>query len=267
MTDSDEVRQTSHAWVDAFLEHALVIRGLAQDTITAYAADLSAFLAFLRERGGLLETCDEQTILYYLLFQRTRELSSRTLARHLASIRGLFHHAFRQGLLLRDPAADLESPKLPKLLPRPLTRNQVAALIEAPDVRTKLGFRDRTMLELMYAAGLRVSELCGLHPLDFDAQSGLLRIWGKGAKERIVPVHDLAAGLLSDWLESWRPQFRPAEDIVFLNRSGRGLTRQGVWKLVRRYADQIGLTVPISPHTLRHTFATHLLEGGADLRS
>jgi integrase/recombinase XerD len=119
----------------------------------------------------------------------------------------------------------------------------------------------------MYAAGVRVSELCGLRPLDFDPQSDFLRIWGKGAKERIVPVHALAAKLLQAYLTSWRPLFKPQQDRIFLNRSGRGLTRQGVWKIVRKHAEAVGLTVPISPHTLRHTFATHLLEGGANLRT
>jgi integrase/recombinase XerD len=141
------------------------------------------------------------------------------------------------------------------------------ALLAAPDLSGKLGFRDRTMLELLYASGLRVSELCGLKVLDFDPQTNLLRVFGKGAKERLAPVHAAAARFLQDYIRHWRPLFSPKAAALFLNRSGRPLSRVGVWKLVQRYALLAGIGVRISPHTFRHSFATHLLEGGADLRS
>jgi integrase/recombinase XerD len=143
----------------------------------------------------------------------------------------------------------------------------VLALIAAPDPHSKLGRRDRAMLELMYASGLRVSELVGLHPLDIDLQSGVVRVFGKGRKERLVPMHSRALDVMDGYLREVRPEFMPQSSFVFLNRSGEGLTRQAVWKLIRRYALEAGIQRDISPHTMRHTFATHLLEGGADLRT
>ncbi|MBQ4132179.1 MAG: tyrosine-type recombinase/integrase, partial [Desulfovibrionaceae bacterium] len=166
-----------------------------------------------------------------------------------------------------DLARFFQNPKLPLTLPKALSREEMRALLETPCLTDKLGFRDRTIMELLYAAGLRVSELCSLLPLNFDPQAGLLRIFGKGAKERIVPVHSAAAAFLSAYLKEWRPLFSPKEELVFLNRSGKGLSRQGVWKMVRERALQAGIMKEISPHSFRHSFATHLLEGGADLRS
>ena len=143
----------------------------------------------------------------------------------------------------------------------------IVRLLNAPDATSKLGLRDRAMLELLYAAGMRVSELIELQPIDLDLQRGVVRIFGKGSKERLVPLHDAAVMRMAEYLKIVRPLFTPIEDRVFLNRSGNGLSRQGVWKLVKRYALEAGIRKPISPHTFRHSFATHLLEGGADLRS
>jgi integrase/recombinase XerD len=161
----------------------------------------------------------------------------------------------------------LENPKLPKKLPEFLTREEMARVLALPDTATRLGMRDQAMLELLYAAGLRVSELIEMKVLDYDAQTGLLRVFGKGAKERLVPIHYTAQDVLGRYLLNTRPAFRPAADFMFLNRSGKGLTRQGVWKLIKTYADKAGIKRSISPHTFRHSFATHLLEGGADLRA
>ena len=143
----------------------------------------------------------------------------------------------------------------------------MSRVLALPDTATRLGMRDRAMLELLYAAGLRVSELIEMKVLDYDAQTGLLRVFGKGAKERLVPIHYTAQDVLGRYLLNTRPGFRPAADFMFLNRSGKGLTRQGVWKLIKTYADKAGIKRSISPHTFRHSFATHLLEGGADLRT
>ena len=148
-----------------------------------------------------------------------------------------------------------------------LTQDEILRLLNAPDPTGKLGLRDRAMLELLYAAGMRVSELIELQPLDLDLQRGVVKIFGKGSKERLVPLHDAAVMRMADYLRDVRPLFTPVEDKVFLNRSGTGLSRQGVWKLVKRYALEAGIRKAISPHTFRHSFATHLLEGGADLRS
>ena len=257
----------SHPLVDRYLEHLLVVKGLSENSLEAYATDLRSFLRFLSDRGGRLEDVTDQTLFLYLLSLRQEGLTSRSLARHLSSLRNFFRHLEEDRLIPANPARFLENPKLPKQLPNVLSREEVDRVLARPDLHAKLGFRDRTMLELLYAAGLRVSELVGLKPLDFDPHTGLLRIWGKGAKERITPIHTAAQHYLVAYIQTWRPSFTPIEDALFLNRSGRGLTRQAIWKLIKRYALEAGITKPIHPHVFRHSYATHLLEGGADLRT
>jgi len=257
----------AHPWVDRYLEHLLVSKGLSENSLTAYAADLHGLLAFLVDKSLRLEEVTPQTLMLYLFHLRRRGLANRSVARHLAALRGLFAHATDEGWLAENPAELLENPKLPRTLPEVLSRQEVERILALPDTSTKLGFRDRTILELLYAAGLRVTELVELRPLDFDPQTGVLRVFGKGSKERLVPLHDLAQGFLSTYLGSWRGSFKPVEEYIFLNRSGKGLSRQGVWKFIKRYALEAGITREISPHTMRHSFATHLLEGGADLRT
>jgi len=264
-----------HPLVDRYLEHLLVQKGLSHNTLLAYGADLNDFTAFLHERFAgdapqtktLLEAVNEQILFLYVVHVRRKGLGGRSLARHLSSLRGFFAFAREEGEFSEDPARFLENPKLRRALPEVLTRAEMDALLAAPDLSAKLGFRDRTMLELLYASGLRVSELCDLRALDFDPQTNLLRVFGKGAKERLAPVHATAAGFLLDYTRHWRPLFNPKAPELFLNRSGKRLSRVGVWKLVQRYALTAGIKVEISPHTFRHSFATHLLEGGADLRS
>lgn len=257
----------NHPLLDRYLEHLLIHKGLSENTLAAYSADLHGFMEFLRERGGDLAGVNEQGLFLYVVFLRKKGLSGRSLARQLSALRGFFAFAREEGELSEDPARFLENPKLAKSLPEVLTQAEMNALLAAPDLSTKLGFRDRTMLELLYASGLRVSELCSLRALDFDAQTHLLRVFGKGAKERLVPVHAQAAAFLLDYTRQWRPLFDPKAPELFLNRSGKGLSRVAVWKLVQRYALKADIRVAISPHTFRHSFATHLLEGGADLRS
>lgn len=253
--------------LDRYLEHLLVEKGLAERTLESYAHDLSTFLLFLQERGSALEDVDEESLLYYIVRERARGMNTRSMARRLSSLRGFFGYLFDEQLLSTNPAENLENPKLTHTLPNVLSVEEVSALLAACDLSTKLGFRDRTMLELLYAAGLRVSELTALRPLDYDPQAGLVKVWGKGSKERIVPIHDVSQEFLNEYLKSWRGSFSPVEDAVFLNRSGKGLSRVAIWKIIRKYAAHIGLGKEISPHTFRHTFATHLLEGGADLRT
>jgi len=257
----------SHPIADRYLEHLTVERGLSENTLGAYGADISALLSFLDGLGVALETCSSRDLFLYLTHLRAKKLAAASLARHLSTVRGLFAFAVRAQLLKEDPASLLESPKLPDQLPEFLTRAEMDMLLDQPDTGTSLGFRDRVMLELLYAAGLRISELIGLVLGDFDPQTGILRVFGKRAKERLVPIHAAAQKLLGEWLEYKRAAFGPVTKHLFLNRSGKGLTRQGVWKLVKRYAEMAGIRRPISPHTFRHTFATHLLEGGADLRT
>jgi len=252
---------------DRYLEHLVVERGLSDNTTQAYAADITALLVFLESIGASLETCTQRHLFLFLTHLRARKMAATSLARHLSSVRGLFAFAVQAGLLREDPSVLLESPKLPAQLPEFLTQDEMNRLLQQPDVATVLGYRDRVMLELLYACGLRISELIGLVLGDFDPQTGILRVFGKRAKERLVPVHYAAQRLLCDYLDHKRALFKPLQKHVFLNRSGKGLTRQGVWKLVKRYAEDAGIRRSISPHTFRHSFATHLLEGGADLRT
>jgi integrase/recombinase XerD len=253
--------------VDRHLEHLLVVRGLSENSLKAYEADLRGFAAFLGDRGMSICGATDQTLFLYLVHLRARGLGSRTMARHLSALRGLFQFLSEERLVKENPAALLENPRLPRLLPEVLSKGEVELLLEQPDPRCKLGFRDRTMLELLYAAGLRVSELVELELLDYDPQTGILRVFGKGSKERLVPLHQTAQHFLGLYISSWRPSFGPVQGTIFLNRSGKGLSRQAVWRMISRYAAKAGIRRAISPHTLRHSFATHLLEGGADLRT
>ncbi len=253
--------------IESFLEHILVIKGLSRETVNAYTKDLSIFESFLRDKNLDIREVDEQALFLYLLFLRRKGLQSRSMARHMATLRGFFGFLSHQGLVENNPAEMLENPKLPQLLPQVLTVQEVKSILSQPDSQGKLGIRDRAMLELLYAAGLRVSELVELKILDFDSQAGVLRIWGKGGKERLVPLHYTCMQWLEFYLHSWRDAFSPQVDRIFLNRSGKALSRQGVWKTIKKYTLKAGIKKEVSPHTLRHSFATHLLEGGADLRT
>ncbi|MFP4629288.1 MAG: site-specific tyrosine recombinase XerD [Desulfohalobiaceae bacterium] len=257
---------SGHPWVDSFLQHLLLVKGLSENSMQAYATDLRDFLEFLQSRSGSLENTQEETIFLYFLFLRKQGLSSSSLARRLSCLRIFFDHACEQSWLPENPARLMQGPKLPRMLPEFLSRREVQSLLQQPDLCSKLGFRDRCLLELLYAAGLRVSEACGLQLLDLDLQTGVLKIRGKGDRERLLPVHHIALEFVQSYIQTWRPKLRPQVNTLFLNRSGRSLSRQGVWKLLKRYALQAGIRRSISPHTLRHSFATHLLEGGADLR-
>lgn len=280
-----------HPLVDRYLEHLLIERGLAENTLHAYGTDLADFVDFLRNsatagtppspaqasdksapsrdpEGTLdLNEVTDQLLFLYVVHVRRKGLGGRSLARRLSALRGFFAFAREEDLLADDPARFLESPKFVRSLPEVLSRAEMDALLAAPKLNDKFGFRDRAMLELLYASGLRVSELCALRSLDFDAQSNLLRVFGKGGKERLTPVHASAASFLLDYIRHWRPLFDPKVPQLFLNRFGKGISRISVWKLVQRYALEAGVKCSISPHTFRHSFATHLLEGGADLRS
>ncbi len=256
-----------HPWMDRYLEFLLVEKGLAENSMASYTLDLEAFQRYLNQEKLELKKFKVQTGLLYLMHLRRAGLQNRSLARHLSTLRGLFAFCLREGLLTQDPLEKMDNPKLPRHLPDVLSQEEVNSLLAQPDIHDKLGFRDRTMLELLYASGLRVSELTTLKPLDLDLQAGLLRVFGKGRKERLVPIHHTVQEMLQVYLQTWRPTFRPQADALFLNRSGKALSRQGVWKMIKNRALTAGIRKPISPHTLRHSFATHLLEGGADLRT
>ena len=251
----------------AYLQHILIEKGLSENTLEAYANDISDFLSFLATRSFSFADVTDQTLFLYIVDVRRMGLSGRSLARRLSALRGLFSFACRENIFVANPAEFLENPKFTRSLPEVLTKEEMIAVLDSPDRSDRLGFRDRTMLELLYACGLRASELVGLHALHFDSETNVLRVFGKGAKERLVPIHAEAARFLSDYVRHWRPLFSPKEPALFLNRSGKGLSRVALWKIVQRHVLKAGILRPISPHTFRHSFATHLLEGGADLRT
>ena len=253
-----------------WLESLYSLRGLSRNTVVAYGQDLDALRIFLQELSLPFSKMGEDDLVLFMAWLRERGDGSRTLARRLSAMRQFCEWCTAKGTLAENPLALVEGPKLPRQLPGFLNRAEMEAILEAPSIvgdDTRLGIRDRAMLQLMYAAGLRVSEVVGVKPLDIDMQAGVVRVFGKGAKERLVPLHDECLAAIGRYLAGTREALHPIDSELFLNRSGKKLSRQGVWKLVKRYALQVGIEKDISPHTFRHSFATHLLEGGADLRT
>ncbi len=261
--------RTWSIYVEQWLDHLLAERGLSAHTVDSYGHDLKNFLNYLAQcyEHEAPKELTENDLFLYMAFLRGLGHAGRTLSRHLSSLRGFFAYATDEGLLAKNPAELLENPKLPSLLPDFLSQEEMQNLMQKPVMHDRLGQRDRCMLELLYASGLRVSELCHMRLGHIDWQRRLIHVFGKGAKARLVPVHEGAMHLVQGYVQEWRKLFTPQEDYVFLNRSGRGLTRQYVWKMVKKYALAAGISRAISPHTFRHSFATHLLEGGADLRT
>ncbi len=258
-----------HPDLDSFLEHLVVERGLRQNSLEAYQRDLLRYLAYLRARSLQAASLDRADIPRYLLALREAGLAPRSVARHLSAIRQFHRFLVRQGRAKADPTAHLDAPRPWQRLPGVLSSDEVERLLAARETSTPQGKRNRAMLELMYASGLRVSELIGLRLGDVDLGLGVVRVVGKGDKERLVPLGDAAAECLRAYLKDGRPRLekRRASDFLFVGRHGRGLTRQMFWQFIKRAAVAAGITRPVTPHTLRHSFATHLLERGADLRS
>lgn len=267
MTENKNNTYCKHQWVDRYLEYLLIERGLSENSLNGYLSDLESFQNFLEERSAKIEDATSQTLMLYLTYLRSKALKSTSLARHLSSLRGFFAFCTSRGFIKENPATLLENPKLPRKIPEFLSPEEVGRILALPNLTEKLGFRDRAMLELLYAAGMRVSELISLNIEDFDPQTGVLIIFGKGSKERLVPIHYVAQNFLNQYIKDWRPAFNPKVKNIFLNRSGKGLTRQGVWKMIKKIVLEAGIKRSISPHTFRHSFATHLLDGGADLRT
>jgi integrase/recombinase XerD len=255
--------------VDAYLDYARVERGLSANTIENYARDLASFLRFLNESAiDSFDQIDLGVVSGWLQHLTARGLSARSSARHLSALRGLMRFLVHDDHLKRDPSALAARARLGRRLPRPLSLEQVLRLLEAPDVRSPRGLRDRAMLSLMYASGLRVSELLRLRTRDVDLARGVLAAYGKGGKRRLVPIGEVALRHLEEHLAAQPASRRPSADgWVFHRPSGTPWTRQMVWKLVARYARGAGLPGRVHPHRLRHSFATHLLAGGADLRT
>jgi integrase/recombinase XerD len=260
------------AAIAGFLTHVLVEKGLASNTQSAYRTDLAKFEDFAKKRKVPLEALNQDHLVDFLAGLYRRKLESKTVARHLVSLRNFFRYAQVQELITEDPTAHLESPKIRRSLPGYLRLEDVEKLLEQPDQKTPLGLRDRAMLEVLYSTGLRVSELTSLKVTDLDTKVGCVRCIGKGDKERIVPVGRKALGIVERYLRDGRPVLLKAGRgtagaYLFVNRRGGRISRVGVWKILSAYGRRAGLRVPLTPHMLRHSFATHLLERGADLRS
>ena len=250
--------------LQAFLDSLAVERGLSPNTITAYDRDLREHLTFLAARGvSAPGAVDESHLIVYLGQLRRSGAAPATVMRKLSSVRGFYRHLAREEQIAADPTANLPAAQLRRLLPNVLSVEEVSRLINQPDTKTPRGLRDQAMLELIYAAGLRVSELVGLSRGDLNLDLGLVRCLGKGSKERVVPVGRLAIKAVKTYLASRRD----AAPALFLGNKGQPLTRVSFWRIVRRYARQAGIRAPVSPHTFRHSFATHMLDGGADLRA
>lgn len=254
------------ALIEAFLDALWTERGLADNTLAAYRNDLTAFARWLARRGRGLREAEAADLLGFLAARPGA--AARSTARRLSSLRRLYRHLVREGVVAGDPSAGIEAPRLGRLLPRSLTEAQVEALLTAPALDDPIGLRDRAMLEVLYATGLRVSELVGLTLSQVSLRQELVRVIGKGGKERLVPLGEEALAWLDRYLREARPELarRGCADQVFLTRRGAPLTRQGFWYAVRRHALRAGIRGRLSPHTLRHAFATHLLNHGADLR-
>jgi len=256
--------------LDEYLDHLRVEKRLAANTLEAYGRDLVDFVAWAETRKNRTATglTEDDLRLYFTRLKR-KGISARSVARKMSSVRGLYRFWFREGAIGSDPSQRLEAPKTARGLPRDLTLDEVERLLEQPDPDRPLGMRDQALLEVLYATGVRVSELLGLRLQDLNLEVGFVVAYGKGKKERLVPLGDAALERLNRYLVSARPTFCKGGKVpyVFLNRSGKPLSRQGFWKRLHRYALQAGVTSPVTPHVLRHSFATHLLERGADLRS
>ena len=258
------------AAINQFLTHVKVEKGLSPNTISAYQRDLMKFSAFATKRKLTVEAASRDDLVDFLAGLYREKLESRTVARHLVTMRNFFRFAQIQEYIAVDPSLNLESPKIRRTLPGYLRLEEVEKLLAEPDAKTELGLRDRAMLEVLYSTGLRVSELIGLRVTDIDTKVGCIHCIGKGDKERIVPAGRKAVGIVEKYLREARPKLlgkRPGNPALFVNRRGVALSRVGVWKILSLYGKRAGLRVALTPHMLRHSFATHLLERGADLRS
>ena len=255
--------------IDTFLDALWLEKNLGENTLTAYRQDLLQVAAALAELGLTLTTADDGALARILGQRLQAGAALRSVVRLLSSVRRFYGYAEREGWVSRDPSRNLQSPRIGRVLPHVLSETETEALLAAPDCTHPLGLRDAAMLELMYACGLRVSELVNLETRQVDLGADMVVVFGKGRKERLVPMGEVAAGRVTQYLQMSRPQILGQRISAFLFVTGRGtaMTRQRFWQNIERYARSAGITQTVSPHSLRHAFATHLLNHGADLRS
>lgn len=256
--------------VEAFLNYLSVERGLSRNTILSYQGDINAYIDFLK--GLHIESFSltkKNHITDFMLSQKDKGLSANSVARRLAAIKSFYRFLVRERILKADPSNLIDSPKLWKKIPQTLSANEVDALLACPNIRDRQGIRDKAILEVLYATGMRVSEAVNLKTDNLNLDVGFLRCIGKGNKERIIPIGKKAISSIKRYLDIGRPQQlkNKESDFLFLNRFGKKISRQSLWKIIKRYAKDARVKKPIRPHILRHSFATHLLERGADLRS
>lgn len=257
-------------YVDEFINYLAVERGLAQNTLESYARDIRQLSQYLIQNDlGALHETSRGAIMHYLSAMKSQGRAMSSISRNLAAIKAFYQYLMRERYISKDPAASMEAPKLEKRLPKVLTVTEIDKLLKQPAPVSPAGIRDRAMLELLYATGIRVSELISLTISDVNLELGYIKCYGKGSKERIVPLGSIAAKWVNNYLEKGRPRLikSPGVQTLFVNQHGRKLTRQGFWKIIKRHAYEAHIQKDITPHTLRHSFATHLLENGADLRS
>jgi integrase/recombinase XerD len=266
------VVEVDNSQLDTFIDHLWLEDGLSKNTLESYRADLSHFNLWLsKQKSELLTahllTATQADIQQYLAV-KFPQIKPRSISRLIASIRRFYRYALRENLIKTDPTLQIESPKLPRSLPKSLNEQEVEDLLNAPDSNQPIGLRDRAMLELLYASGLRVSELVGVKVNEVSTQDGVVRVTGKGSKTRLVPMGQEAADWIDQYLKQARPEILDGQmtDALFVTKRGAEMTRQAFWYLIKRYAMIAGISKHMSPHVLRHAFATHLLNHGADLR-
>ncbi|WP_088102352.1 site-specific tyrosine recombinase XerD [Halalkalibacter urbisdiaboli] len=260
-----------HTHVEEFLHYIRVERGLAENTVQSYRRDLLQYVHYIQQVEGLptLQKVNRQDIVQFLYFLKQQGRAETTIARTIASIRALHQFLLRERIVEHDPSVHLEIPKTVKRLPKVLSLEEVEALLEAPKGEDVFAIRNRAMLETLYATGIRVSELIGLTLADTHLTMGFIRCVGKGNKERIIPLGTAATKALQHYIESARGKMlkKQQHEVLFVNHHGKPLSRQGFWKILKQLAIKANIEKELTPHTLRHSFATHLLENGADLRA
>lgn len=258
-----------HELADAYMDYLTIEKGLSANSITAYGTDLASYINYLLDNGiEEIRDADTTAILGWLVYLTRQGLSAKSRARYLVSVRGFYKYLTAEKLIAANPLKDIDIPKTGRHLPGVISVNEVEVLLNTCEATTPKGQRNLAMMEIMYGAGLRVSELVFLKVVDVNLDAGLVRVMGKGAKERIVPIGSKAKDAARLWLDQGRPMAlkQLSSDFLFIARAGKPMTRQAFWKIIKKYALVAGIARPISPHTLRHSFATHLIEG-ADLRS